>query len=108
MNNGNLNKIEKKIRAIKKELEQIGEMRPGSLSNQYRKSKEKYGEYWQLSYTHQGKGRTEYIRDPFVEEVKTQLSTYRRFRNLIDEWVTLAIEYARIKMNETRRLSEKN
>ncbi len=54
--------------------------------------------YHQLSYTHRGKGRTEYIRPEFAREIKAQNAAYRRFKKLIDEWVDLEIERSKIKM----------
>jgi len=106
MNNEKLQKIETKLRKIKKQLFEIGEMRPGSLTKQYRKSKVKYGEYWQLSYTFKGKGRTEYIRNPFVTEVKKQVAAYARFRQLIDQWISHSIEHAQLKMERARASAE--
>jgi hypothetical protein len=55
-------------------------MRPGSLSVQTRSWG---GEYCQLSYTHQGKGRTEYVPMEKRNEVERQIANYRKFRELI-------------------------
>jgi len=43
-------KIEKRIGAIKMELAELGAMRPGSLTKQYKNRQQKHGEYYQLSY----------------------------------------------------------
>ena len=50
-----LNQITQEIQEIKKELLEIGEMRPGSLSYQYKVPEKKAAPYWQLSYTHKMK-----------------------------------------------------
>jgi hypothetical protein len=42
-----LARIEQKIAGIKAELQKIGKMRPGSLTYQYQKPKEKKGGFWQ-------------------------------------------------------------
>ena len=87
-------KIEQRIEAIKMELMELGDMRPGSLSIQTRSWG---GQYCQLSYTHRGKGHTEYIRDDIREQTKQQLQNYKRFKALTLEWVDRAIELAKIK-----------
>ena len=84
-----LNRIEK----IKTEIAQIGEMRPGSLSEQYnvcgnptcrckdRKNPQKHGPYHQLSYTWKRKSTSEFVRKEDVPVVKEQLANYRHFMN---------------------------
>ncbi len=87
-------KFEQRIEAIKAELMGLGDMRPGSLSTQ---SRSWGGQYCQLSYTHRGKGHTEYIQDDIREQTEQQLQNYKRFRILTLEWVDRAIELAKIK-----------
>jgi Family of unknown function (DUF6788) len=104
-----LHQIEGRIEKIKKELQLIGEMRPGTLSKQYKDPKKKKGGYYQLSFTHKMKSRTEYIRPLFVEEVKQKVKSYKRFKKLVEGWIDLSIEYSRIKMNLAKRdKSKKN
>jgi len=86
--------IEKEIANIKQALVKLGEMHPGSLSRQSRAAG---NTYYQLSYTHQGKGHTKYIRPEDVAEVTQQIENYRRFRRLVTKWVELAIELARLE-----------
>lgn len=93
-----LKKMEAEIDRIKKEIFEIGDMRPGSLSRQMRKSKEKYGSYWQISYTHLGKGRTGYIREENVKQVKAETANYKRFKKLVDRLIKLSIEKSHLKM----------
>jgi hypothetical protein len=90
--------MESRIKQIKKELMGVGEMRPGSLTRQNRGLK-KTGSYYQLSYTHQMKGRTEYIREEFANLVKQQIATYKKFKKMIEEWISLAIQYSKMKMD---------
>ena len=91
-------KLESEINKTKQMLLELGDMRPGSLSKQMRKAKEKYGAYWQLSYTHMGKGRTEYIKPETLNQVKTEVANYKRYRKLSDRLVKLSIEKSRLKM----------
>lgn len=86
--------IERRIAKIKQALAGLGDMRPGSLSTQTRSWG---GQYCQLSYTHQGKGHTQYIPQERVKDVKLQLENYRVFRELTQEWVTLALELCKLK-----------
>ena len=90
--------IEKKIANIKKALVDIGQMRPGSLTKQYQKPKEKKGGFYQLSYTHHMKSRTEYVRPEFVKELRNQITEYKRFRKLVQTWTELSIEHSRLKI----------
>ena len=98
MNAKALSQIEKEIEKIKQQLVTIQPMRPGSLTRQYRKPKDKTGPYYQLSYTHKMKSRTEYVRAEFVEMIEEQISEYKRFRELVDQWVELSIEHSKMQM----------
>ena len=86
--------IERRIAAIKRTLGRVGDMRPGSLSVQTRSWG---GQYRQLSYTHLGKGRTEYVPPKRVKDVTRQLANYRKFKELTQEWVNLSIELCKLK-----------
>ena len=105
-----LSEIEKKIEKIKRELSNIKEMRPGSLSQRYNvcgvknckckdpKNPQKHGPYVQLSFVHQGKNSTRQIRKPFVKMIEKETAQYRIFKELIGQWIALAIEHSDIEM----------
>ena len=93
-----IQKVGQEIAAIKKEMFDIGDMRPGSLTRQMRKAREKYGAYWQLSYTYRGKGHTGYVREECVEQVKAETVNYKRHKKLTDRLIKLSIEKSRLKM----------
>ncbi|MFA6177955.1 MAG: DUF6788 family protein [Candidatus Paceibacterota bacterium] len=97
--------VEKKINDVKKKLMSIEDMRPGSLTQQYRQSRksESYGTYWSLSYTSNKKGHTEYIRNEFVNEVKIQINNYKKFKILTDKWIELSIQLAQEKLKNSRQ-----
>ncbi len=84
-----LTAVNKRIERIKAELALIGEMRPGSLTKQYRDPENQTGAYYQLSYTHEMKSRTDYIRREYVNDVKHQINNYKRYKKLTTEWVAL-------------------
>lgn len=96
-------KKEQEIAQIKQDMFKIGAMRPGSLTQQMRKAKEKYGAYWQLSYTYRGKGKTEYIREGFVDQVKTETDNFKQYRKLFYRLIKLSIELSRLKMAAEKR-----
>ncbi|MGB6679790.1 MAG: DUF6788 family protein, partial [Candidatus Bathyarchaeia archaeon] len=95
--------LEKRIKQIKQELQTIDEMRPGSLTCQYHNPQEKTGAYYQLSYTHKMKSRTDYVRSEFVLQIGEQIAEYKRFRVLVDEWVALAIKHSKMQMDRAKR-----
>lgn len=94
--------IEKRIAAIKVKLAAIDEMRPGSLSRQFKDPVNQTGAYHQLSYTRAMRSRTEYIARDGVPEIRRQVANYKRFKELSDEWIDLGIEHSRLKMKLER------
>ena len=98
-----LEAIQKRIAAIKQELLNVGEMRPGSLTRQYKDPKSRTGPYYQLSYTHQMKSRTDYVPRSGLSELRLQIRNYKRFKSLTTEWVALGIEHSRLKMKLARK-----
>lgn len=90
--------IKKRIDKIKSELAKVGDMRPGSLTKQYRDPENKTGSYYQISYTHDMKSRTEYVRSESVKEVRQQVKNYKRYKKLNSELVSLSIEYSKLIM----------
>jgi len=103
MTNKRLTEIRKRIDRIKAELAAIEEMRPGSLTRQYKDPKSQSGPYYQLSDTREMKSRTEYIARDCVREARRQIGNYKRFKALIAEWVALSIEHSRLQMKRARR-----
>jgi hypothetical protein len=107
--------IQERIQQIKAELAALGEMRPGSLSKQYNvcgkpncrckdpQNPQRHGPYYQLSWVHRGKSTTQFIRRPFVRQVRAQIATYNTFRKLTDEWVNLALRLAQANLLAARR-----
>ena len=94
--------IERRIAAIKVKLASIDEMRPGSLSRQFKDRANQTGAYHQLSYTRAMRSRTEYIASEAVPEIRRQVANYKRFKELSDEWIDLGIEHSRLKMKLER------
>lgn len=89
--------LEARIERIKRELWQLGPMRPGSISRQYRNPQEQKTPYHQISYTHRMKSRTEYLRQENLASVRREVGNFKRFRKLIDQWIDGALELSREK-----------
>jgi len=102
--------LQQQIDRLKAQLATLGDMRPGSLSRQYNvcgkagcRCKDphkpvRHGPYYQLSWVHRGKSTTQFIRRPFLPEVRAQLANYKRFRKLTNQWVRLALQLAQDKL----------
>ncbi len=103
MKNKKLCQLERRIEKIKQELQTIQQMRPGSLTRQYHNPKDKTGAYYQISYTHKMKSRTEYVRSEFVPRIREEISEYKRFRVLVNQWVELAIKLSKMQMDNAKR-----
>ena len=113
-----IKEIGKKIEVIKKRILLVGTMRPGSLSKQYSvcgkdncqcadpENPKKHGPYHKLSYVHNGKNTTRFIRQRFYKQIKQETDQYRKFRSLIDEWITLAIHLSQEKLNKEKKKKE--
>ena len=96
------------IRRIQAALAQLGDLRPGALSEQYNTCRtprcrckadppEKHGPYHQLSYRRRGRSTTENVRPEHLAAVAAQIANYHRLRELIDEWIDTAIELDKLR-----------
>lgn len=93
-----LEKIDQEIERIKAQIGQIGVVRPGSLTRQYKDPKKHTGGYYQVSYTHRMKSRTAYVRATFATQVRQQIRDYNKLKQLIERWVALGIEHSQLTM----------
>jgi hypothetical protein len=105
--------LQHRIDAIKAALAALGPLRPGTLSRQYNvcgtpgcrckdDPAQRHGPYHQLSYTWHGRSRSEFVREPELVRVQEQLRTYVRLRELVDQWIDIAIELARLERQQWR------
>ena len=107
--------LEQRIERIKRELTEIAPMRPGSLSRQYAACQKpgcacvdplkpkKHGPFYQLSYSHQGKSTTRFVRPGYVTKIRRELAAYKRFRQLTQKWVALALALSQHRLEQVRR-----
>ena len=89
-------KLTKQIETVKRQLLELGPMRPGAISRQYRKPKEKKRPFYQISYTHKMKSRSEYLRAENLAAVRLETANFKRFRKLVDRWVDLALKLSQL------------
>jgi hypothetical protein len=66
MSRKRIRRIERRIDRIKRALLEIGPMRPGSLTRQY-KDTQHHGAYWQISYTRRMK-KSYRVRPPGMDD----------------------------------------
>lgn len=88
---------------IKARIAKIGVVRPGSLTRQYKDPRNRRGAYYQISYTHRMKSKTEYVRSAFLEGIREQTRDYKKLKRLIAKWVALGIEYSQLSMQRRSR-----
>jgi len=98
MSQKRIQRIEQRMDRIKRTLLEIGPLRPGSLTRQYKDPPHHAGAYWQISHTRRMKSRTEYVRREWVKELRHQTVTHKRFKRLVDQWIDLSIGHSRLTM----------
>ena len=110
--------LERRIERIKREIDQLGDLRPGSLSQQYNvcgvpgcrckaSPPQKHGPYYQLSISRKGKDTSRFVRRDEVTTVKRQLRNFRRLRTLVDQWIDLAAELCTLRIESERQRAGK-
>ncbi len=63
----------------------------------------KHGPFYQLSYSHAGRSTTRFVRPGYVPQIKRELAAYKRFRQLTEKWVTLALTLSQLRLEQARR-----
>jgi hypothetical protein len=101
------------IAEVKEALSALGDLRPGSVSEQYNvcgnpgcrckaDPARRHGPYYQLSYTRGGRSRTEALKSEDLDAVRAQIANYKQMRALIEEWVEASIALDRLRRAATR------
>ena len=103
--------LQKEVERIKKELLRLGDLRPGSLSEQFNvcgspgcrckgSPPQKHGPYYQVSYTRKGRSGTRFVKRQQVAIVKRQLRNHARLRELVDRWIEAATNLSDLSLEE--------
>ena len=101
-----INQLEKRIEKLLAKLVRIGPMRPGSISKQYRDRENQKGVYYQLSYTHKMRSRTEHVWPEHLKELRAEIAEYKKFKQLTGELIDLSIELSKGKIARLRNQSD--
>jgi hypothetical protein len=105
--------LEAKIERIKQQLRELGDLRPGTLSEQYNvcgkagcackaDPPRKHGPYYQVSFTWQGRSRTQFVRGENVAAMRQQLRTYERMRELVEAWIAAGLELSALRFGTAK------
>jgi hypothetical protein len=95
-----LQQTETQIEGIKQELQNLGAMRPGSITCQYRLPKEKKRPFYQISYTHRMQSRSEYVRPENLAALRKETLAFKRFKKLVERWITLALKASQLRVRQ--------
>lgn len=106
--------LEDRRSALKRRLTDLGDMRPGTLTERYRRcgkpschcsarDAEGHGPSWSLTRAVAGKTKTRIIPASAVERTRQQLEEYHRFRLLVRELVEVSEQIceARLRASES-------
>lgn len=95
-----INQLTRKIDRIKRDLQNLGPMRPGSISRQYRDPRAKKGAFYQISYTHRMKSHTEHLKAENLAAIRREIANFKQFKRLMAEWVDCALELSKLKIKQ--------
>ena len=106
--------LDKRIQKIKQQIGELGDLRPGALSQQYNVCGSpncrckatpplKHGPYYQISFRRHGKSSSQFVREEDLLEVQQQLENSRQLRDLVDEWITLSGQLSALRIQQKRQ-----
>jgi len=101
--------LEQRIATLKAQLMALGDLRPGSLSQQYNvcgtagcqckaDPPRRHGPYYQVSFTWQGRSKSQFVRREQVARVRQHLRNYQRLRALVEQWIAAGLELSRLRL----------
>lgn len=105
--------LERRIATVKAQLMALGDLRPGSLSEQYNvcgtagcqckaDPPHRHGPYYQVSFTWQGRSTSQFVRREQIATMRQQLRNYQRLRTLVEQWVAAGLELSHLRLVEAR------
>lgn len=103
--------LERRIATLKAKLMALGDLRPGSLSEQYNvcgtagcqckaDPPRKHGPYYQVSFTWQGRSKSQFVRREQIATMRQHLRNYQRLRILVEQWIAAGLELSRLRLVE--------
>ena len=107
MQNKKIQKLEDKILKLKQSIAKLGNLRPGSVSQQIAGGPNRAPrKYWQISYTYKMRSRTDYLQDDIVESIKNEALEYKKFKKIFDQIIELSIQLSKEKIEVSKKLSK--
>ena len=105
--------LERRVAATKRQLAEVGELRPGILTEQYNvcgkpscrckaNPPQRHGPYQQLGWTRNGKSTTRFVRREELATVRRQTKNYARLQELVKQWVDLSLQLCELKRADAR------
>lgn len=103
-----VSKLEAEIDELRRKLDLLGPIHPGSVSRQYqtcgnpscrcmrKDNPERHGPYAKLTYVYRGRNVSRFVRAGCVEALNPRLVAFKEFRRLIDRWVALSIQIGQL------------
>lgn len=117
--NSKIRALERRVQRVKQKLVDLGELHPGTLSEQYNvcgnptcrckaTPPQKHGPYYQLSWTRQRKSTTRFIQRGQLPTVRRSLRNYKAMRKLVDQWIDASAELTRLRLDDEREATRSN
>jgi hypothetical protein len=98
-----LKRLGGQIEELKRELLTLGPMRPGSITQQYRLPKKKERPFYQISYTHHMRSRSEYVRPENLAALRKETANFKRFKQLVARWAHLALAASQLRVRHATK-----
>jgi len=116
-NGDTVHRLEQRRAELKAKLAQVGDLRPGSLVERYRRcgkatchcaarGAEGHGPSWSLTREVGGKTVTRVIPAEAVAQTRQHVAEYRRFRGLVREVVETSEQLCDAKLNAAQAASD--
>ena len=99
-----LEKLESQIESVKREVLKLGPMRPGSISKQYRRPAEKKHPFYQISYTHRMRSRSEYVRKEHLRALRLETAEFKRFKKWVEVLVALSLRASKMRVERLKEV----
>ncbi len=92
-----LERLLEKVALVKAKMVEVGPMRPGKLTRQYKDPKGKQGGYWQSNYTYQMKSRTEYVRTESLDRIRKETANFKKFKAIVEVLISLELRISTLR-----------
>lgn len=88
---------EARLHRLLVKIAELGPMRPGTLTVQFRDPVNRTIPFNQLSYTHQGRSRSEYVRPENLRAIKREVATFKKFKLLVESIGSVSLQISKLR-----------